>query len=91
LIDKECHKLSAKHETPCSAHRLALAVLFVIGAVFASYDVLTHENIITNPLLRSASGWLVTGFIFLRIALRGQRRHRKRTTTEVSTETERSE
>jgi hypothetical protein len=52
---------------------LFFAVLFLSGAAFTWFDVLTHENILTNPELRFASGWLMTGLIFLGLGLRGCR------------------
>ena len=53
---------------------LGLAVLFLLGAGLAWFEVLTHENILTNPELKSAAGWLMTGLMFLALALRGWRR-----------------
>ena len=55
---------------------LAMAILFLFGAGLASFDVLTHENMLANPELKFAGGWLVTGFIFLALALRGWRRRK---------------
>ena len=55
---------------------VAVAVLFLLGAGLAWLDVLTHENIIANPELKSATGWLLTGFMFLALGLRGWRRRK---------------
>ena len=55
---------------------LAMAILFLFGAGLASFDVLTHENMLANPELKFAGGWLVTGFMFLALGLRGWRRRR---------------
>ena len=55
---------------------VALAVLFLFGAGLAWFDVLTHENIIANPELKSATGWLMTGLMFLALGLRGWRRRK---------------
>jgi hypothetical protein len=46
------------------------ALLFLGGAVFAWFDILTHDNILTNPELKLASGWLLTGLMFLGFGLR---------------------
>ena len=47
---------------------LVLGILFVAGAAFAWFDVLTHENILTNPELKIAGGWLMTGLMLLALA-----------------------
>jgi hypothetical protein len=60
---------------------LVLAILFLTGAGFAWFDVLTHENILTNPELKIASGWLMTGLMLLALAMRGWRRRRQQITT----------
>ena len=44
---------------------LVLGILFIAGASFAWFDVLTHENILTNPELKTAGGWLMTGLMLL--------------------------
>jgi len=59
---------------------VALAVLFLLGAAWAWFDVLSHNNILTNPELKSATGWLMTGLMFLALALRGWRKRGKPTT-----------
>jgi hypothetical protein len=40
----------------------------------AWFDVLTHENMLANPELKLASGWSLTGLMFLGLGLRGRRR-----------------
>jgi len=50
---------------------IVLALLFLTGAAFAWTDVLTHENMLTNPSLKTASGFLMTGLMFLGIGFRG--------------------
>ena len=52
---------------------LSFAVVFLGAAGFAWLDVLTHENILTNPELKFASGWLMTGLMFLGLGMRGWR------------------
>ena len=60
---------------------LFLAILFLTGAAFAWFDVLTHENILMNPELKIASGWLMTGLMLLALGIRGWRRRREQFTT----------
>ncbi len=60
---------------------LAMAILFLFGGGLASFDVLTHENILAKPELKLAGGWLMTGLMFLALALRGWRQHGKQETT----------
>jgi hypothetical protein len=50
-----------------------LAVVFLSGAALVWFDVLTHDNIFTNPELKTAAGWLTTGLMLLALALRGWR------------------
>jgi hypothetical protein len=50
---------------------IVLALLFLTGAAFAWTDVLSHENLLANPLLKTASGLLMTGLMFLGLGLRG--------------------
>jgi len=52
---------------------LFFAMVFLGGAVFAWFDVLTHDNILTNPELKFATGWLMTGLMFLGLGMRGWR------------------
>lgn len=51
-----------------------LAVVFLSGAALVWFDVLTHDNIFTNPELKTAAGWLTTGLMLLALAMRGRRR-----------------
>jgi hypothetical protein len=60
---------------------LVLAILFLTGAGFAWFDVLSHEHILANPELKIASGWLMTGLMLLALAIRGWRRRRQQITT----------
>ncbi len=50
-----------------------LAVVFLSGAALVWFDVLTHDNIFTNPELKTAAGWLTTGLMLLALALRSRR------------------
>ena len=59
---------------------LVLGMLFVAGAAFAWFDVLTHENMLTNPELKTAGGWLMTGLMLLALGVRGWRQRGQRTT-----------
>jgi hypothetical protein len=56
---------------------LILAVMFLSGAGLALFDVVTHENILTNPELKFAGGWLTTGLMLLALGMRGWRRRRQ--------------
>jgi hypothetical protein len=60
-----------------------LAVMFLFGAGLAWFDVLTHENILTNPELKAATGWLTTGLMLLALGLRGWRRRSAASKTET--------
>jgi hypothetical protein len=60
---------------------LFLAILFLTGAGFVWFDVLSHENILANPELKIASGWLMTGLMLLALGIRGWRRRREQITT----------
>ena len=55
---------------------LVLSILFLSGAAFVWFDVLTHDNVFTNPELKLAGGWLTTGLMLLALCLRGRRRRR---------------
>ena len=59
---------------------LLLAAMFLTAAGFAWFDVLTHENVLTNPELKIAGGWLMTGLMLLALGIRGWRRRREQTT-----------
>ena len=58
---------------------LVLGILFVAAAAFAWFDVLTNENILTNPELKTAGGWLMTGLMLLALGVRGWRQRGQRT------------
>jgi hypothetical protein len=60
---------------------LFLAILFLAGSAIAWFDVLTHENILTNPELKIATGWLMTGLMLLALAIRSWRRSRAQIAT----------
>jgi ABC-type uncharacterized transport system permease subunit len=62
---------------------LFLAIVFLSGAAFASFDVFTHDNVFTNPELKIAAGWLTTGLMLLGLSVRGWR-GRKRNATPSS-------
>lgn len=66
---------------------LLLAVLFLSGAALALFDVLTHENILRNPQLKSAGGWSMTGLMLLGLGLRGWRRRRRQDSTAAQNRT----
>jgi hypothetical protein len=53
---------------------IVFAILFLLGAGVGWFDVLSHENILTNPELKTASGWLTTGLMLLALGMRGWRR-----------------
>jgi hypothetical protein len=57
---------------------LVLGFLFLCGAAFAWFDVLTQENILTNPELKTAGGWLMTGLMLLALGMRGWRWRERR-------------
>jgi len=59
---------------------LILSALFLGGAALAWFDVLTHDNILSNPELKTAGGWLMTGFMLLALGMRGWRRRGQRAT-----------
>ncbi len=58
---------------------LLLAVIFLAGAAFTGLDVLTHADVLKNPELKIAAGWLVTGLLFLSLGVRGWKAHRRKT------------
>jgi ABC-type uncharacterized transport system permease subunit len=62
---------------------LFLAIVFLSGAAFVWFDVFTHDNVFTNPELKIAAGWLMTGLMLLGLSVRGWR-GRKRNTTPSS-------
>jgi hypothetical protein len=55
---------------------LGFSLIFLIGALFAGAEVLQEPNLLTNPKLKPALGFLVTGGMFLGIGLRGWRARR---------------
>ena len=52
----------------------AMALLFLSGAALAAFDVFTHGDALHNPELKYAGGWLLSGLMFLALALRGRRK-----------------
>ena len=62
---------------------LFLALVFLTGAAFVWFDVFTHDNVFTNPELKIAAGWLMTGLMLLGLSVRGWR-GRKRNATPSS-------
>lgn len=56
---------------------LFLAIVFLAGDGLVWFEVLSHENILNNPQLKIASGWLATGLMLLALGLRGFRRQRR--------------
>lgn len=62
---------------------LFLAIIFLSGAAFVWFDVFTHDNVFTNPELKIAAGWLMTGLMLLGLSVRGWR-GRKRNATPSS-------
>jgi hypothetical protein len=58
---------------------LLLAVIFLAGAAFTGLDVLTHADVLKNPELKIAAGWLVSGLLFLSLGVRGWKAHRRKT------------
>jgi hypothetical protein len=68
---------------------LVLAALFLAGAAFAWVDVLSRGNGLTDPLLKTAAGFLVSGLMFLALGLRGLRRRRATSNTTAAKSVER--
>ncbi|MSP37783.1 MAG: hypothetical protein EXR70_04765 [Deltaproteobacteria bacterium] len=56
---------------------LVLAIIFLAGALVAIIEVLQEPNLLANPKLKPALGFLVSGGMFLGIGLRGWRGRRK--------------
>jgi hypothetical protein len=52
---------------------LVLAILFLGGALLAGAELVREGNLLTNPKIKPALGFLVTGVMFLGIGLRGLR------------------
>lgn len=59
---------------------LVLALLFLAGTAFITFDILGRPDILTNPESKIAVGWLFTGLMFLGLGVRGWRSQRKRQT-----------
>jgi len=62
---------------------LLLAAIFLLGAAFTGLDVLTHADVLKNPELKIAAGWLVSGLLFLSLGVRGWKAHRRKTAPPV--------
>ena len=60
----------------CTA--LFLGILFVAVAAFAWIDVLQHGDFFSNPLVKTAAGWTMTGLMLLAVGIRGLRQRRRR-------------
>jgi hypothetical protein len=58
---------------------LLLAVIFLAGAALTGLDVLTHADVLKNPELKIAAGWLVSGLLFLSLGVRGWKTHLRKT------------
>jgi hypothetical protein len=56
---------------------LALALVFLGGAALAGVELLHEGNIFTDPKIKPALGFLVTGMMFLGIAVRGLRSRKR--------------
>jgi hypothetical protein len=53
---------------------LALALVFLLGGGIACIDLIHKGTIISDPLWKTAAGFLTTGTIFLGLGIRGLRR-----------------
>ena len=72
------HSTVSSSENPLVRFTILLfAVIFLGGVVFAWFDVITHENMLTKPELEFASGYSMSGLLFLRLGLRGWQRRRR--------------
>ena len=58
---------------------LLVAGIFLAGALFTGLDVLSHAEVLKNPELKIAAGWLVSGLLFLSLGVRGWKAHRRKT------------
>ena len=56
---------------------LFMGILFVAVAVFAWIDVLQHGDFFSNPLVKTAAGWSMTGFMLLAVGIRGLRQRQR--------------
>ncbi len=52
---------------------LALAIIFLGGAALAWTALLREGDILSNPRLKAATGWLTTGLMLLALGVRGWR------------------
>jgi len=50
---------------------LFMAIIFLIGAAFAWAELIKRENVLADPLLKTASGLSASGLMFLGIGVRG--------------------
>jgi hypothetical protein len=66
---------------------LLLGLLFLAVAVTAWIDVFDHGDIFSNPLVKPAAGWLMTGLMFLAVGLRGWRARIRKSKNEAQTKT----
>lgn len=60
-----------------------LALFFLAGAGLAWAELLHENDLLTNPKVKPATGLLVTGLMFLGVALRGWRAARTRPTASL--------
>lgn len=54
-----------------------LALIFLAGAALAWFELLHESDLLNNPKVKPATGFLVTGLMFLGVALRGWRAQRQ--------------
>ena len=64
---------------------LILSVVFLGGGAFACLDLIQRGATITDPLWRTAAGFLTSGAIFLALALRGLRFRNRPTYPHIKT------
>ena len=86
-FETENEKLQNCHMKPIFRFvSLVMALLFLTGAAFAWTNLLGHENLLADPLLKTASGFLMTGLMFLALGLRGWRPRKRQGTNTTRTE-----
>ena len=56
---------------------LVMAIIFIAGAALAWIEVVHEGDLLANPKVKPATGFLVTGLMFAGLALRGWRARRK--------------
>ena len=56
---------------------LFMGILFVTVAAFAWFDVLQHGEFFSNPLVKTAAGWSMTGLMLLAVGIRGLRQRKR--------------